>query len=50
LGFSNREVVCIQTGCCAPEHKLNDCELKFACFSVLRPEIQAIPLIERYGH
>jgi len=38
------------TGCCAPDHKHNDCELTFACFSVLRPEIQVIPLIERYGH
>jgi hypothetical protein len=33
-----------------PAHKRNDCELTFACFSGLRPEIQAIALIERDGH
>jgi hypothetical protein len=38
------------TGCGAPDHKHNDGELPFACFSVLRPEIQTIPLTERYGH
>jgi hypothetical protein len=37
-------------GCWAPDHKRNDCELMFACFSVLRTKIQTIPLIERYGH
>jgi hypothetical protein len=46
----NRVVVCIPTGCCAPDHKHNDCELTFACISGLRPEIQTIPLTERYGH
>jgi hypothetical protein len=50
LGFPNRVVVCIPTGCCAPDHKHNDCELTFACFSGLRPEIQTIPLTEGYGH
>ena len=50
LGFPNRMVVCIQTACCAPDHKHNDCELTFACFSVLRSEIQTISLIERYNH
>ena len=37
-------------GCWAPDHKRNDCELMFACFSVLWTKIQTIPLIERYGH
>ena len=50
LGFPNRVVVCIPIGCCAPDPKHNDCELTFACFSVLRPEIQTSPPIERYGH
>jgi len=26
--------------CGAPDHNRNDCKLSFACFSVLRPEIQ----------
>jgi len=50
LGFSNRVVVCISTGRFAPAYKHNDCELTLAWISALRPEIQAIPLIERYGH
>jgi len=48
IGFSNRVVVCdlvLRT-----YHKHNDCELTLACFSVLRPEIQTIPLTKRYGH